>query len=547
MKNFVGIDLGTTFSVVAHINAQGQPEVIRNTLGSLLTPSVIDLRSQPPLVGEEAKEKQALGEEGIYAFFKRDMGNSNATYIEHNREYSPIDLSAMVLKYLKTCAESHLKQPITNAVITVPAYFNNMQRQDTIEAGKRAGLNVLRIISEPTAAALAFGIRPKSEMGKILVYDLGGGTFDVSLVEISSDELRVIATSGDHRLGGKDWDDRILQYLATEFEQEFGLELIGEEFNELMVLAEKTKISLSDKQSLKITVHGSGKSSKYEITRQQFEELTQDLMERTQLLVNQVLEDAELTWKDIEGVVLVGGSTRMPMVKKYVEQMSGKPAMAGVNPDEAVALGATIQAAMDMEAQRISSEPIMFIPGRKKSTDVISNSLGMIALNEDNSKYINSIIIQKNQPIPCQQTRPYQLRIRRSGENKLEVYMTQGETTEPLGCAYLGKYVFTNIPDIETKFAVIDLTYAYNINGVVEVTAIERSTQQTLQLNIEPLPHDIPDRFTLPPVIETIREHLYLYMAFDLSGSMSGEPLEKAKEAALQFLSQCDLTTSICL
>lgn len=544
MKNFVGIDLGTTFSVVAHINAQGQPEVIRNTLGSLLTPSVIDLRSQPPLVGEEAKEKQALGEEGIYAFFKRDMGNSNATYIEHNREYSPIDLSAMVLKYLKTCAESYLKQPITNAVITVPAYFNNMQRQDTIEAGKRAGLNVLRIISEPTAAALAFGIRPKSEMGKILVYDLGGGTFDVSLVEISSDELRVIATSGDHRLGGKDWDDRILQYLATEFEQEFGLELIGEEFNELMVLAEKTKISLSDKQSLKITVHGSGKSSTYEITRQQFEELTQDLMERTQLLVNQVLEDAELTWKDIEGVVLVGGSTRMPMVKKYVEQMSGKPAMAGVNPDEAVALGAAIQAAMDMEAQRISSEPIMFIPGRKKSTDVISNSLGMIALNEDNSKYINSIIIQKNQPIPCQQTRPYQLRIRRSGENKLEVYMTQGETTEPLGCAYLGKYVFTNIPDIETKFAVIDLTYAYNINGVVEVTAIERSTQQTLQLNIELLPHDIPDRFTLSPVIETIREHLYLYMAFDLSGSMSGEPLAKAKEAALKFLSQCDLTTS---
>jgi len=544
MKTFVGIDLGTTFSVIAYINTEGQAEVIRNQEGNLITPSVIDLQNNPPLVGESAKEKQALGEEGVYAFFKRHMGNPNAVYIENEQEYSPIDLSAMVLAYLKNCAEDYLNKTVTDAVITVPAYFNNMQRQATIEAGKKAGLNVLRIISEPTAAALAFGIRPKSKMGKLLVYDLGGGTFDVSLVEISADELRVIATAGDHLLGGKDWDDRILQYLASEFEQQFGVELIGEDFNELMILAEKTKISLSDKQSVKVTVHGGGKSHTYEITRRQFEEFTQDLMERTQLLVNQVLSDAGETWADLEGVILVGGSTRMPMVRRFVEQMSGKPAMTGVHPDQAVALGATIQAAMDMEAQNQSSEPMMFLSGRKKSTDVISNSLGMIALNEDNSQYINSIIIQKNQPIPCQQTRPYQLRIRRSGDNKLEVYMTQGETIEPLGCAYLGKYLFTNIPELESKYAIIDLTYAYNISGVVEVTAVERSTGQPLTLTIEPLPHDVPDRFNLPPVIEAIREHLSLYMSFDLSGSMSGSPLEKAKQAAYKFLSQCDLTNS---
>lgn len=543
MGTFVGIDLGTTFSAVAYINDRGKAEVIRNQYGKLLTPSVVDLKSNPPVVGEEAKEQQALGEEGIYAFFKRDLGNTYATYIEEDREYSPVDLSAIVLADLKNYAESFLEQPVKDAVITVPAYFNNMQRQATIEAGKKAGLNVLRIISEPTAAALAFGVRSKSQTGKVLVYDLGGGTFDVSLVDITPDELRVIATAGDHMLGGKDWDDRILQYLASKFEREFSVELIGEEFNDLMVLAEKTKINLSSKRSTKVTVNGDGHSASYEISRDLFEELTQDLMERSQLLVNQVLADAELTWEDLEGAVLVGGSTRMPMVREYVEKMSEKPVMRGINPDEAVALGAAIQAAMDIEAQSQSSE-MMLLPGRKKSTDVISNSLGMIALNEDGSKYINSIIIQKNKPIPFQETRPYQLQIRRSGDNKLEVYMTQGETTDPLSCAYLGKYVFANIPDLKTKTAIIDLTYAYNINGVVEVSAVERSTQQPLQLTIEPLPHDVPDRFALPPVVEIIREHLHLYMAFDLSGSMSGTPLEEAQKAAHQFISQCDLTAS---
>lgn len=544
MKSFVGIDLGTTFSVIAYINSQGQAEVIRNQEGNLITPSVIDLQNNPPLIGEPAKEKQALGEDGVYAFFKRDMGNSNAVYIENDQEYSPVDLSAMVLAYLKCCAEDYLEKSVTDAVITVPAYFNNMQRQATIEAGQKAGLNVLRIISEPTAAALAFGVRPKSQKGKLLIYDLGGGTFDVSLVEISADELRVIATAGDHLLGGKDWDDRILQYLASQFEQEFGVELIGENFNDLMILAEKTKISLSDKQSAKATVNASGKSHTYEITRLQFEELTQDLMERTQLVVNQVLFDAGENWADLEGAILVGGSTRMPMVREFVEKMTGKAPMTGVHPDQAVALGAAIQAAMDVEAQALSSEPMMFLSGRKKSTDVISNSLGLITLNDDNSQYKNSIIIEKNKPIPCQETRPYQLRIRRSGDNQLEVYMTQGETDLPLGCAYLGRYVFTNLPNLESKYAIIDLTYSYNINGVVEVTAVERSTQQLLTLTIEPLPYDVPDRFNLPPVIETIRAHLDLYMAFDLSGSMGGEPLEKAQQAAYKFLSECDLTNS---
>jgi molecular chaperone DnaK len=545
MAECIGIDLGTTYSVVSHINSYGQPEVIPNDLGQRITPSVVDLTSNPLLVGEEAKDKQALGDEGVYAFFKRDMGNPHALYIENGKQYTPIDLSAIVLSHLKHCAEEHIGKAVTDAVITVPAYFNNMQREATIKAGKQAGLNVLRIINEPTSAALAYGIRPTEKNSKILVYDLGGGTFDVSIVEVTSSELRVITTAGDHMLGGKDWDDRILLCLSEKFEEEFGVELADEEFNDLVVTAERTKISLSTKRSVKVPVKGNGCSGNYEIDRSLFAELTADLLERTQVLIDLVLEEANLSWQEIDGAVLVGGSTRMPMVREYVERMSGKPPIMGVNPDEAVALGAAIQAAMDIESQSQADGLLFSLPGRKKSIDVISHSLGMIALNEDNSKYINSIIIQKNQPIPCQQTRPYQLRLRRDGENKLEVFMTQAETLDPMSCAYLGMYVFTEIPAIQAKSAVIDLTYSYNLNGVVEVSAVERSTQKQLKLAIEPLPPDVPnDRFLKSPQENIVREHLNLYMAFDLSGSMDGRPLAEAIQAASSFVSQCDITNT---
>ena len=572
MNKFIGIDLGTTYSVMAYINSHGQPEIIKNNLGNRITPSVIDLKSIPALVGEEAKDKQAFGDEGIYAFFKRDMGNPHALYIENNREYNPIDLSAIVLSHLKKCAETQLGNTVTDAVITVPAYFNNMQREATIKAGKQAGLNVLRIISEPTSAALAYGIRPTKKTSNILVYDLGGGTFDVSLVKVTPNELKVISTAGDHILGGKDWDDRILLYLSEKFEQEFGVELEDEDFYDLVVLAEKTKISLSSKKSVKVPVKGNGCSSSYEINRSLFAELTRDLLERTKTLIELVLEEANLTWQNLDGTVLVGGSTRMPMVREYVEQMSGKPPIMGVNPDEAVALGAAIQAAMDMESQ--ADEPIFALAGRKKSTDVISHSLGMIAVNEDGSQYINSIIIQKNQPIPCEQTRPYQLRLRHSGDSKLEVFMTQAETLEPMNCAYLGMYVFSDMPLLKTRNAVIDITYSYNINGVVEVSARERSTQKLLKLTIQPLPPDVPNRFTKSPQENIVRQHINVYLIFDLSLSMASDsktidritstfmseselkknirratqspdsPIQQATDAARNFISQCDLTTT---
>lgn len=540
--SFVGIDLGTTFSVVSYINQAGLPEIIPNENGDFTTPSVVYLGTNPPLVGSEAKERQALGDVEIAAFFKRQMGNPHYELLFNGQTYNPVDLSALVLHHLKKQAESYLGSSVKQAVITVPAYFNNMEREATIQAGKDAGLNVLTIINEPTAAALAYGMRPTQGPQTVLVYDLGGGTFDVTVVKITPTLQQVLGTGGDHNLGGKDWDDRVFAYLTQQFEDEFGMELAGDDYNQLLVQAEKAKQSLSIRQEIDIRVQGTGQKATYRLSRNLFETLTTDLMERTRRLSEQVLEEINLTWQDITNVLLVGGSTRMPMVHKYVTEMVGKPPLTSVNPDEAVALGAAIQAAMELEAS--TAKPMFALAGRKKSTDVISHSLGMIAVNDDRTKYINSIIIQKNKPIPSEQTKPYTLRLKRSGKSQLDVYMTQGETGYPGDCAYLGKYIFSDFPQLNANDAVLDISYAYDKNGMVQVSAVERSTKKQLTLTIEPLPEDIPDRFLRPPEIETVREHLTVYLAFDVSGSMSGSPLAEAKKAAHAFVNQCDLTNT---
>jgi len=345
-------------------------------------------------------------------------------------------------------------------------------------------------------------------------------------------------------LGGKDWDDRIYDYLSSEFENEFGVELEEDDFYALLVQAEQLKKSLTTRDEVEARIQAQGHTGNYKLSREKFEELTSDLMMRTQRLTEQVLEDIQLQWTEVDNVLLIGGSTRMPMVREYVEGMSGRRALTTVNPDEAVALGAAVQAAFDVEHQLKEKTPLFQIAARKKSIDVMSHSLGMIAINDDYSKYLNSIIIEKNQPIPSLQTRPYKLSVGSTKDATLEVYMTQGETEIPLDCAYLGKYVFSSFPQEVTGQVVIDVTYSYNQNGIVNVSAVERNTQSPLLLSIEPLPDDVPDRFMLPPKKEEIREHLTVYLAFDLSGSMSGQPLKEAKKAARAFMSQCDLSTT---
>lgn len=547
MGSVVGIDLGTTYSVVAHITPDGKPEVIPNEFGRPITPSVVYVGDGDPIVGDEAKERQAAGAEDIASFFKRYMGDPSYVLEFNGREYTPVDLSALVLAYLKTQAERHLGTPVTRAVITVPAYFADAQRQATIEAGRRAGLDVLAIISEPTAAALAYGLRPSPQRQRVLVYDLGGGTFDVSLVEIDPDTLRVIATAGDHHLGGRDWDDRLIGDLEAQFESEFHTELVGDDYNHLLVLAEKLKHSLSARDAVETRIQAGGHTAAYTMTRARFESLTSDLIGQTRQLADSVVRDAGLAWQDIDGIIPVGGSTRMPMVRECIHQMSGKPPLGGANPDEAVALGAAIYAALETERALAASAPLPLLPGRKAVQDVIAHSLGMIAESQDRSRYVNSHLILKNSPIPVESTRPYSIRLRRDGKDHIDVFLTQGESKDPRECVYLDRYYVLSgfSPVGDSEVVVVDITYAYDHNGIVRVTAREQSSGTSLQVTGEPLPPDVPARFFGEPSRHApSREFMTLYLALDLSGSMRGTPLEEAKRAARAFVAQCDPRTT---
>lgn len=552
MGSFVGIDLGTTYSVVAHVTPGGKPEVIPNEFGHPITPSVIYFGESGALVGVEAKERQSQGAVEVASFFKREMGNPYFLLSFQGRDYTTVDLSALVLAHMKAQAERYLGQPVTHAVITVPAYFTHVQRQATLEAGQKAGLHVLSIINEPTAAAFAYGLRPSPQKQSLLVYDLGGGTFDVSLIEITATDLTVIGTDGDHNLGGKDWDERLMEYLEQQFQREFGTGFIGDDVNELLVQVENLKRALSARQSAEIRVQGAGRTGTYTVSREQFEELCSDLLERTRQLTQKVLDETGRSWADTDGVIPVGGSTRMPMVRSLIERMSGKPPLGGINPDEAVALGAAIQATLEMERLELAAQPKekqgtaphYQLMGRKATRDVIAHSLGMIAENQDRSRYINSVLIRKNLPIPSKETRPYVLRVRRGGGQELDVFLTQGETENPVECAYAGYYIFSDFPSLSSPTAVLDITYEYDKNGVVHISAVEHSTGHALKMREDPIPPDVPERFLGRPTAQQAREHLTCYLAFDLSGSMTGTPLAEAQKAAEAFVRRCDLTTT---
>ncbi len=400
----VGIDLGTTNSAIAWVDDQGRAVVLPNRLGSPITPSVVCFRDGEIFIGQEAKELQAAGEPAVAAFFKRQMGAPNFSILADGKDYSPVDLSALVLSRLKEDAELVLKQPVTDAVITVPAYFRNPQREATIEAGRRAGLNVLQIINEPTAAAVAYGLRGLTEPQTLLVYDLGGGTFDVTVLRIAGDELRVLTSDGDHELGGKDWDDRVVEFLGRRFQEEFGIDPYEDSvsLSDLLVRAEQAKKQLSAAQSTRLSVAHGGRRGTYELSRQTLDSLTCDLMERTASLTRKALADAGIAARELSAVVLVGGSTRMPMVHEFIQRELGKPPVVGVNVDEAVALGAArIAAEWEQKSNPQAPARRFGLPGLKRTVDVANHSLGMVAINEDRSAYINSLILPKNTPIPC--------------------------------------------------------------------------------------------------------------------------------------------------
>ena len=542
MELAVGIDLGTTFSAVATVDEFGKPYLVKNGEMEYLTPSVISYQHGEFIIGSEAKEYQALGEEGIAAFFKRNMGDRHFILQFGEQEYNAEDLSAILLTHLKKVAEKTLGNEVKKAVITVPAYFTNPQREATIQAGEKAGLQVLGILNEPTAAAIAYGMSHEKNQ-TLLVYDLGGGTFDVTLIRYEEDGMTVLATDGDHELGGKNWDDRIVNDVALRFEESYADDPLKNHvtFNELLVLAERAKKQLSSREKVNFSVVHDGNKLRYELTRDHFDSLTQDLLERTQLLAERVLDNKELSWSQLDGVLLVGGSTRMPQVKEWVEKMSGKPVLTGINVDEAVALGAALTASQMTHLDKQAFK----LPSKTSFSDVMSHSLGMVAENENRSKYVNSIIIPKNIPVPNEETRPFKLRTR-PGDNQIEVYMTQGESDRPLDNEILGLYCFSGIEKIgSSNEAILDISYQYDENGMIQVKAIQQQINKILDLAIKPLPSDLSwmDEAPKDEVMDNF-EHLSVIFAIDLSGSMDGNPLEQAQKAAVGFIKQMDLSHS---
>ena len=344
----IGIDLGTTNSVIATIGALGPPRGDPQRRGGRdHAVGRLFRGSGPPVVGDEAKRRQGLGEGQVAAFFKRHMGNPDILLPLGDRECTPVDLSAMVLGKLKADAEKALGRPITKAVITVPAYFNDARSGDDRSRPPRRSRG-LEAHQRTDGRGEAYGIGRSGRPETVLVYDLGGGTFDVSLVTRSERELEVRATAGDHNLGGKDWDERIVNQVAEQFSERCGGNLLTDSVQQqdLMIRAEEAKKTLSAREVARIAVHHRGGRESFELTRNDFVRLTSDLMERTQALCEQVLSEAGMTWQSLAGVLLVGGSTRMPMVHDYVRRMSGKPPLTGVNVNEVVALGAAIEAAM---------------------------------------------------------------------------------------------------------------------------------------------------------------------------------------------------------
>lgn len=549
----VGIDLGTTFSSVARIDpVSGKPCVIKNGFGSSITPSVLCFEANGNILfGEDAKNMQAVGDTNAIAFFKRSMGKDLFSVEFFEKNYTATDLSSILLKKLKEEAEQQIWEKIESAVITVPAYFTHKERSATIEAGKRAGLDVIAIINEPTAAAFAYGLNEKDSEQTVLIYDLGGGTFDVTLAKINHDEISIIGSDGDHELGGKDWDDCIARYLASEFSEKYGIDISEdpEMVASLLVTAENVKKQLTSRDITNVPITYRSTRGNVEVTEEIFEQISEFLLGTTKDVIDRLFSSVEMSWQQIDGVILVGGSTRMRMIHKYVKKMSGKEPLSGVNVDEAVALGAAIRANITTKGDVLpliggSSKKTtgdLRIIGAKSVTDVTAHSLGMIAVSTDGERYVNSIIIKKNTKIPASNTRPFKLKTR-ARDNELEVYVLQGEFERPLDNTIINKYVIYNIERTTPPMSVIEVTYEYNSNGVIGVTAVQKETGKILPIRIEPVPDDMswtdgsPEDNQQGSGIPDVA----VFLTIDLSGSMAGEPIKEAQKAMKKFVDEMD-------
>ena len=472
MSKIIGIDLGTTNSCVAVMEG-GEPVVIPNAEGNRTTASVVAFaKNGERLVGQVAKRQAVMNSDRTVISIKREMGSSYRVKI-YEKEYTPQEISAMILQKLKADAESYLGDTVTQAVITVPAYFSDAQRQATKDAGRIAGLEVLRIINEPTAAALAYGL-DKDESHKILVYDLGGGTFDVSLLEVGDGVFEVLATAGNNRLGGDDFDNRIIDYVANEFQRENNIDLRKDKqaLQRLKDAAEKAKIELSGVMTANInlpfiTADATGpKHLDVTLTRAKFNELTADLVEKTIGPLNQALKDAGLTASQVDKVILVGGSTRIPAVQEAVQRITGKEPYKGINPDECVAIGAAIQAGI--------------LGGEVK--DVVLLDVTPLSLGIETMGGVFTRLIDRNTTIPVRKQQIFSTAA--DGQTAVDVHVLQGEREMAAYNKTLGRFQLTGIAPAPRGVPQIEVTFDIDANGIVHVSAKDLGTGNEQKITI---------------------------------------------------------------
>ncbi len=484
----VGIDLGTTLTSIAQVNQAGNPSMLSNAEGDLRTPSVVYFAPESVLVGRDAVREGLANPDRAVFNIKRSMGDPNYQFAVDGESYRPESVNALILRKVAQDASVHIG-PVKRAVITVPAYFDDRRRKATEDAGRIAGLDVAAIINEPTAAALAYGYSGAGEDGVFLVYDLGGGTFDVTVIEKTGHELITLATDGDVELGGKDWDERLVNYVAEQFRKEFNEDPAEDRavMAYLTLTAEDAKKALSRRESTRVPVSHRGHWGNYEVTRKEFETLTADLLAMTRLTTELVLEEAGVTWAGIQRVVATGGSTRMPMIQRMLEELSGRPIEPAVPVDDAVAMGAAIHAAIleyhsEDRLVEFSAETAERL-GRIRTRDVTAHALGLVIKDHRTLDYRNDVVIPKNTRLPASVTKTYQTAL--EDQRAIAFHVVQGDAPDPDACSTLGRFIVSDLPAGRPAGVRVKVTFSYDATGRVHVSALDVESGRTVTTEIE--------------------------------------------------------------